>query len=183
VERSGRCEVTALLLSISCNSRPIRPYKHVIRLKAAAICLSLTCAVTIFARPTTIVVTNTNDNGPGSLRQAIVDAHDGDTIDATGISGFITLNTGQLLVDKSLTINGAGADLLAVDGNATSRVFQIGSVKSVTISALMIRNGQGGLGGGIFNADSATLTITNSTLNGNTAGLGGGVFNAGTDHR
>ena len=151
-----------------------------LHIKAAAICLSLICAVTIFARPTSIIVTNTNDNGPGSLRQAIVDAHDGDTIDATGISGVITLNTGQLLVDKSLTINGAGPDLLAVDGNATSRVFQIGSVKSVTISALTIRNGQGGIGGGIFNADSAMLTITNSTLNGNTAGLGGGVFNAGT---
>jgi hypothetical protein len=29
---------------------------------------------------TTIIVTNTNDNGPGSLRQALADANNGDAI-------------------------------------------------------------------------------------------------------
>ena len=154
-----------------------------IRLKAAAIYLSLTCAVTIFARPTTIMVTNTNDNGPGSLRQALVDANDGDTIDATGISGVITLTTGQLLVDKSVTINGAGADVLAIDGNAVSVVFFIfrnAPGETVTISGLTIRNGMGGsFGGGINNEE--TLTITNSTISGNVVGeLGGGIANSGT---
>jgi hypothetical protein len=101
-----------MLLSITCHSRSIQPYKRVIRIRAAAICVSLICVVTILAGPTTIIVTNTNDNGPGSLRQALVDAHDGDTIDATGISGVILLTGGQLLVGKSVTINGAGADVL-----------------------------------------------------------------------
>ena len=128
----------------------------------------------------TILVTNTNDNGPGSLRQALAGASDGDMIDATGISGVITLTTGELLVDKSVTINAAGADMLAVDGNATSRIFQIGSGKTVTISNLTIRNGQGNFGGGILNGAAATLTITNSTLSGNTAGFGGGTYNEGT---
>ncbi len=41
------------------------------------------------------MVSNTNDSGPGSLRQALMDANDGDTIDATGISGVITLTTGN----------------------------------------------------------------------------------------
>jgi hypothetical protein len=128
-----------------------------------------------------IIVTNTNDSGPGSLRQALTIANDGDTIDATGISGVITLTSGQLLVDKSVTINGAAADLLAVDGNATSRVFQtVIGAKMVSISGLTIRNGQGGEGGGIENAETVTLTIINSTLGGNTAGLGGGVFISGT---
>ncbi|HEX4501104.1 MAG TPA: right-handed parallel beta-helix repeat-containing protein, partial [Scandinavium sp.] len=150
-------------------------------IKAAAICLGLTCAVGLFASPTTIIVTNTNDNGAGSLRQALVDANDGDTIDATGISGVITLTTGQLLVDKSVTINGAGADVLAIDGNAVNRVFEIvGGAKTVSISGLTIRNGQGGNGGGIENAATVMLTIINSTLSGNAAGLGGGVFNSGT---
>ena len=36
-----------------------------------------------------IVVTNTNDSGPGSLRDALAAANDGDTIDATGVSGTI----------------------------------------------------------------------------------------------
>ena len=149
--------------------------------EAAIICLIVACALTISARATTIVVTNTNDNGPGSLRQAIVDANDGDTIDATGVSGIITLTSGQFLVDKSVIINGAGADVLALDGNVMSRVFQtVTGAKTVSISGMTIRNGQGNEGGGILNADTATLTIIYSALSGNTAGLGGGVFNSGT---
>src|SRR6266513_3616470 len=83
----------------------------------------------------TIVVTNTSDSGPGSLRDALAIANDGDTIDATGISGTISLTSGELLVDTSVTINGAGADVLAVDGNMGSRVFRIPmSGETVTIS-------------------------------------------------
>src|SRR5205823_13354351 len=117
---------------------------------SAAICLMLACTLTVPAHGSTLLVSNTNDNGPGSLRQALVDASNGDTIDATGISGVITLTTGELLVDKSVTINAAGADVLAVDGNATSRVFQIHSGETVTISGLTIRNGyDDNMGGGI----------------------------------
>jgi hypothetical protein len=146
----------------------------------AAICLIVACALTIPAHATTILVSNTNDSGPGSLRQALTSANDGDTVDATGISGAITLTTGELLVDKSVTIEGAGADLLAIDGNATSHVFQIGSGETVAIFGLTIRNGQGNFGGGILNGAGATLTITNSTLSGNTGAFGGGIFNSGT---
>ena len=155
---------------------------------SAAICLTLACALAIGVNATTIMVSNTNDNGQGSLRQALADANDGDTIDATGISGVITLITGELLVNKSVTMNGTGADVLAIDGNATSRVFQIGSGETVTISGLTIRNGHDdSIGGGIDNEVGATLTITNSTLSGNTAGSvgnpaveGGGIYNIGT---
>ena len=89
-----------------------------------------------------IVVTNTNDSGSGSLRQALVDANDGDTInfDSSLNGQRITLTSGQLSVDKSVTINGPGADNLAVDGNAQSRVFGVSS-KTVTISGLTITNG------------------------------------------
>ena len=149
-------------------------------IRSTAIAVVLLCAVAIRARATTITVTNTNDSGPGSLRQALADAHDGDTVEAAGISGVIRLTTGELLVDKSVTINGAGADVLAVDGNATSSVFQIGSGKTVTISDLTIRNGEGNFGGGILNGGGATLTITDSTLSGNIGGFGGGIFNTGT---
>ena len=97
------------------------------KVKPVAICLSLACALTVPAHATTTIVSNTNDSGPGSLRQALAISHDGDTIDGTGVSGVITLTSGQLLVEKSVTINGSGADVLAVDGNATSSVFQIGT--------------------------------------------------------
>jgi hypothetical protein len=130
---------------------------------------------------TIIVVTNTNDNGPGSLRNALAIANDGDTIDATGVSGVITLTTGELIVDKSVTINGAGADLLAVDGNTTSRVFHIDvPSQTVTISGLTMRNAHSNFGGGIFNSGLGMLTITNSTLRGNTAAFGAGIFNGAT---
>lgn len=153
---------------------------RVSNINAGTICLILACALTVPAHATTIIVSNTNDNGPGSLRQALSIANEGDVIDATGISGVIILTSGELLVSGSITINGAGADLLAVDGNATSRVFQITSGHTVTISDVTIRNGHapGSDGGGILN--DATLTITNCTVSDNTAGHGGGAFNAGT---
>jgi hypothetical protein len=147
------------------------------RNKAASICLTFVGALTIYGYATTIVVSNTNDKGPGSLRQALAIANDGDTIDATGISGVITLTTGQLLVDKSVTINGAGADVLPIDGNAASVVFFIfrnAPGETVTVSGLTIRNGRGGsFGGGIENEE--TLTVTNSTISGNMAGELGGA--------
>jgi len=149
-------------------------------IKAAIICLSLVCAVSISVQAGILTVTNTNDNGSGSLRQALVNANVGDTIDATGITGVITLTSGELLVNNSVTINGAGADLLAVDGNAAGSVFQVMSMGPVTISDLTIRNAHGRSGGGIFNGGVGTLTIINSALSGNTADFGGGVYNGGT---
>src|SRR5262249_12195548 len=72
----------------------------------------------------TILVTNTNDNGTGSLRDALASANDGDTIDATGVSGTILLTSGELQINHNVTINGPGAGNLAVNGNGTSRVFE-----------------------------------------------------------
>ena len=147
--------------------------RHIIRLPSLAAIIALLFAVmgsvqTLHAA--TITVMNTSDSGAGSLRQAIADANDGDTIDATGISGTIKLTSGHLVVDKSVTINGPGAANLAVDGNGVSRVFYIGSGRTVTIAGLTITNGNGfgSSGGGIYN-DHATLTVTNSTLSGNSA--------------
>ena len=65
----------------------------------------------------TIIVTNTNDSGPGSLRQALADANDGDII-GFAVTGTIGLTSGELLVDKAITISGPGAENLAVNGNA-----------------------------------------------------------------
>ena len=59
----------------------------------------------------TSTVTNTNDSGAGSLRQALADANDGDTIDFNlTYPATITLTTGQLVVDNSVTISGPGAN-------------------------------------------------------------------------
>ena len=47
-----------------------------------------------------IVVRNTNDSGPGSLRGALGAANDGDTIDATGVAGTILLTSGELQIPQ-----------------------------------------------------------------------------------
>jgi Chlamydia polymorphic membrane protein (Chlamydia_PMP) repeat len=144
--------------------------------------LSALCLIALSAQAATITVTNTNDSGAGSLRQAIVDAVNGDTIDF-GVTGTITLTTGQLLVDKSITIHGPGSDHLTVDGNHANRIFYVGNVGvTAAIAGLTITNGNAGNsgGGGIYN-DSSTLTVSNCTISGNSSpgvfGLGGGLYN------
>jgi hypothetical protein len=129
---------------------------------------------------TIIVVTNTNDSGPGSLRQALADANDGDTInfDSSLNGQKITLTSGELNVDKDVTITGPGADNLAVDGNAQSLVFYVNPGKTVTVSGLTVENGYSDSpngGSGIFNWN-ATLTVSNCTISGNS---GGGIGNVG----
>src|SRR5215472_15955035 len=147
--------------------------------KAVAICLSLACTVSVAVQATILTVANTNDNGPGSLREALVNANVGDTIDATGIRGVITLTSGELLVNNSVRINGPGADLLIVNDKGAGTVFRVVSMGPVTISDLTISNAHGQFGGGVFNGGFGKLTIRNSALSGNTAELGGGVYNGG----
>jgi hypothetical protein len=132
-------------------------------------------------RPANVItVTNTNDSGPSSLRQALADANDGDTIDATGISGTISLTSGELQITHAVTINGPGPGTLTVSGNATFRVFD-NLISGVTISGfnIILGNGQGDNGGGILNegGNFAALRVINCTLVGNSAAFGGGIFN------
>jgi Right handed beta helix region len=130
-----------------------------------------------------ILVTNTDDSGPGSLRDALAIANDGDTIDAAGISGTILLTSGELQINDNVTINGPGAENLAVDGDATFRVFE-NFASNVTISGFTITNGlvaDGNGGGGILNHGG--LTLSDSIISSNFAGPlntnGGGINTAG----
>ena len=76
---------------------------------SSTIATALFFITAICAYATTITVTNTNDSGPGSLRNALAIANDGDRIDATGVSGTILLTSGELQVTRNVTINGPGA--------------------------------------------------------------------------
>jgi parallel beta-helix repeat protein len=129
--------------------------------------------------PAPLVVANNNDSGPGSLREAIANASQCTTITfANGIS-FITLTSAELIIDKSLTINGPGANLLTISGNGARRVFTVNRGASVVLNGLTIANGAAGSndGGGIIN--NGYLTVTNCTLAGNSADDGGGIHNTG----
>ncbi len=154
------------------------------------------------------VVTNTNDSGTGSLRQAILDASsiNDDIISfSPGVTGTILLTGGELLINKSLWISGPGAGVLAVSGNGASRVFEVTN-GWIIISGLTIRDGtvvgatftpSGVGGGGVLCNQSALLSLTDCVIsncaaigsagvgsiygNGGIAGnaSGGGIFNQG----
>ena len=129
----------------------------------------------------TITVTNTNDSGPGSLRQALADATNGDTInfDASLKGQTVTLTTAELVINKNITINGLGAELLALSRaqNAPAfRIFHVLSTHTVIIQGLTISNGlaaQFGPGGGILN-EGSTLFLTDCAISGNTTDVSGG---------
>jgi hypothetical protein len=133
-------------------------------------------------------VNNLLDSGPGSLRQAIIDTPAGGMVDfQPGLSGTITLTTGELTIAKDLTIAGPGAGRITVSGHQATRVFDIeGLSPSVTISGLTITEGlvtgPTNVGGGIIN--NAILTVADCILSDNSASgataRGGGIWNTGT---
>ena len=134
----------------------------------------------------TITVTNGNDNGPGSLRQALADAVNGDTVnfDSSLNGQLITLTSSQLLVNKSITITGPGREQLWIRrsdalGTPEFRLFYISSGNTVTISGLNMTGGKAtsDVGGGIYNDQNNTLTLSNCVMGGNSAAMGGAIFN------
>jgi hypothetical protein len=146
-----------------------------------------------FVPSTTWIVNTTADSGPGSLRQAILNAAPGgDTIDFAPSSSpqTINLSSGELLINKSLTINGPGASQLSINGGGLSRVFEVAGGVQATLAGLTITGGDGhaavvgasrydNSGGAILNW--GTLTVSSSTVSGSSANeTGGGIYSAGT---
>lgn len=128
----------------------------------------------------TYTVTNNGDSGAGSLRQAIIDANvnpGADEITFGDFTGTIVLTTSQLEISSSMTIQGPGAEQLAISGNDTCRVFFINTAESVDISGVSIVSGRQNAGGGIYNM-SGNLTVTDCIFSSNTATIdGGGMYN------
>jgi large repetitive protein len=142
--------------------------------------------------PNLITVQNTNDNGVGSLSQAITDVCNGGTIDfAAGLTGqTIDLTSAELTIAKTVTITNPNAPGLNVSGNNAHRVFNIQPPAVVIISNLSIISGSvtgsgcpTACGGGILINSGATLTLLNSSISGNSVGgslsSGGGINNFG----
>jgi hypothetical protein len=166
---------------------PARSLKAVVLLVAVAL-------VPAASAQAAITVSNTGDSGPGSLRQAILDAPPGETINVP--AGTYTLTSKQLTVEKSLTISGHAASDTIISGGGAFRVIGVGGAgNSVTISGVTIRDGHdnqpGGIaaGAGIGN-DEANLTLRNVVVTNNHADAsnpagpggiaeGGGVASAG----
>ena len=127
-----------------------------------------------------ITVSNLNDSGPGSLRQALADAGDGDTINFA-LSGTISLTSGELVIDKNITISGPGSNSLTVRPSSSSffRVFDVMPSHSITIQGITISFGYAGgaQGGGIYLDEHVTATIADCVLTNNFTGdIGGAIF-------
>jgi CSLREA domain-containing protein len=134
-------------------------------------------------------VSNTDDSGPGSLRQAILDANaqsggNDITFDPTAFASAqtITLTSGQLELSNTSgteTITGPAAGV-TVDAAGASRVFQVDANVTASISGLTITGGNAGYnnsGGGVLDYGTATLTDCTITANSAVYGFGGGVAN------
>jgi predicted outer membrane repeat protein len=149
------------------------------------------------AAAATFTVTNTANSGPGSLRQAILDANAAAGADTIVFSSLfdtpqtITLTSGDLAITDSVnanvTITGPGSMLLTISGNNASKIFTIAETPTVTISGVRLTGGNGvgttpgnNFGGAIYS--EGTLTLTNVVITGNTCtGDGGGVYSGGGD--
>ncbi len=104
----------------------------------------------------TIVVTNLDDSGAGSLRAAIEQANldpGSDTIRfLDGLSGTISLTGALPDLSTAIALEGPGPSTLtvarpAVPGSADFRIFSVTAGGQVAISGLVISGGRGNRGG------------------------------------
>jgi CSLREA domain-containing protein len=102
------------------------------------------------------------DDTECTLREAIAAAASGDqVVFASGLQGAIALATGEMVINKPLSVNGDGR--ITIDAQTISRVLNV-SNGAVTLSGLTLTGGRriGENGGGIL------VTAANLTLDGMT---------------
>ena len=123
-----------------------------------------------------ITVCTTGGCDHDTVNAAIIAANPFDTIDV-GPEVF----TETLVIQKSLTIQGAGSENTIIQAagdqaSALSRVIEVDPDIDVTINGVTIQYGKDVDGGGIYN--QGALTLTNSIVYSNSAsGDGGGIMN------
>ena len=175
----------------------------IFRLRAffAVLALLICCASAQNTSAATFTVTRNDDRSATcnsgvdcSLREAVAAASVGfndDTINfAAGLS-LITLTAEiEIVPAGSLTISGASANVLTIDGGAgTNRIFYLNNA-SVSIFGVTLQGGNGdgavnsGVGGAIYSS-SGQLTLNAVVVRNNSAAstLGGGVALGGGKHR
>src|SRR5205085_3895492 len=90
-----------------------------------------------------LVVSNTNDTGVGSLRFAVACATAGQTVtfDPLLVGATISLSTGEIAITQALSIDGSAAMGVIVDAGGHSRIFNISTSDPVTVTALVLQRG------------------------------------------
>ncbi len=136
-------------------------------------------------------VTNLDDSGTGSLRDAVTQANADTTPDRilfqAGLSGAIDVSSGTIQIGNPVEIDGPADDPILLEGDGNDSLFTISTYyegAAVTIKGLEMRHGgdsarvTGAIGGAIDNSN-ANLTVADSKLVGNRAYLGGAIFSSG----
>jgi uncharacterized repeat protein (TIGR02543 family) len=128
----------------------------------------------------TETVTNLNDSGAGSLRQALANVDAGGTVTFnSSLSGAIDLQT-ALEVDKSFTLAGPGARKVTIDANNRDNILVIGKNTPgnyvVVVEGLTFFRGSArrtgttrSAGGGISFTSGNSLTVRDSVFRQNLA--------------
>jgi predicted outer membrane repeat protein len=165
---------------------------------AGGLTAGATLAFAGVAHADTFTVSNLNDAGPGSLRQAITDANtngNGSAVDdvvfASGLSGTIDVGSTAgfgLYPETAMNIQGPGAGTIrlnavpSIDYVVFTGIYYDGTPGDpITISGLTISGGSavGRPGGGIEN-HTANLTVSKAVITGNSSDEdGGGIYSDG----
>ncbi len=160
---------------------------------AAAMAVSVAAALVVAgpAQADGYIVTNTNDSGEGSLREAINQANanpGGDSIlFNVGRSATITLSSKlpKITDGSGLAIDGGNASI-TISSDRKARVFEVDTTGKLALNKLTVDRGRSveSSGGAIRN--EGTLEIDNSTISNSVNTVrnplegtcGGGLFNA-----
>lgn len=167
--------------------------------------LSPPTLVTIAINQTSAVVSTFADGvdfnitvGEYSLREAVTIIAEGGTItfnlpSAPGANDVLTLPLGELVTNRTFVIQGDGADVLALSGDDTGRIFRIQDGGTVTMRDLAIVEGfqPSGNGGAIVVESGAGLILEDVHVRDNAVGavtkankaagdLGGAIYSEGT---
>jgi parallel beta-helix repeat protein len=136
------------------------------------------------ATPRSLLVTNANDSGLGSLRQAVLTAnaspgHDTIVFDTAGVfsSPQTIMLLSTLTISDGVTIQGPAARV-TLDGNNATQLLDITAPfgNAVTLDSFTLTKANAVDDGGAIFLDAAALTVTNCTITNNaSAGAGGGI--------
>lgn len=133
----------------------------------------------ITGKTATFLVTTNADAGPGSLRQAFLDAGGSpglDTISFGSLTGFVSLAS-AIEITNDVRLDGPGARQLTI----YSHGFFVRSNANATIAGLrFVFGGAATNNGGIFNNQgSLTLRDCDLTSNSGVYAFGGGIYSSG----
>jgi len=156
-------------------SNDVQPITLKMRKNLLAVAISCIAAGTSLANAETFTVTNANDSGEGSLRQAVLDANALEGADEIVFDSAIT--TYDILLDSlievtdSVSITGLGIDNTILSNAVSSQVFDI-TADEATISNLSISTVAGADVGWNLIKSEAVLELTSVKLT-NSAELNG----------